>query len=177
MIIETQKDEKVVKRLEDIAKENKVRAEVIRGDSVYVVGFKGDTSAVEISSLRGIEGVIGVFPISHPYKIIARQVKNGNGTAIERGPKQVNVGGRIFGGDKPIYIAGPCAVEDREQLLEIALGLEEIGKEQGIFDRMMLRGGAYKPRSNPYSFRGLGEEGLKYLKEEGLDLGLYATKI
>ncbi|MBN2259596.1 MAG: 3-deoxy-7-phosphoheptulonate synthase [Clostridiales bacterium] len=75
-----------------------------------------------------------------------------------KNPKKVKVGNLVFGGEKPIIISGPCSVESREQIIELAIKLKAIGVD-------VLRGGAFKPRTSPYSFQGLGEEGLKYLKE------------
>ncbi|KPU43993.1 phospho-2-dehydro-3-deoxyheptonate aldolase [Oxobacter pfennigii] len=79
--------------------------------------------------------------------------------------KTIRVGNVEIGGNKPIIIAGPCSVEDEEQVLKIALEV----KNQ---DASILRGGAYKPRTSPYTFQGLGEEGLKYLKNAGIKAGL-----
>jgi 3-deoxy-7-phosphoheptulonate synthase len=79
--------------------------------------------------------------------------------------RTVNVRGIVFGGTRPILIAGPCSVESRDQIIEMAVRLKEIGVD-------VIRGGAFKPRTSPYDFQGLGEDGLKYLKEASDKTGL-----
>ncbi len=97
------------------------------------------------------------------YRIVSR---NGGGKySIGTASKSVTVAGVAFGGRRPVVIAGPCTVESLEQTLEIALEVKSCGAE-------MLRGGAFKPRTSPYDFQGLGEEGLKILAEVGKQTGL-----
>jgi len=102
-------------------------------------------------------GVDRVIPISRPYKLASREFCPVN--------TQFQVGGAAFGGDGVVIIAGPCAVESRSQTLEIAYAVKEAGAT-------MLRGGAFKPRTSPYSFQGLGEEGLEILADVRLATGL-----
>lgn len=104
-----------------------------------------------------LPGVQRVIPISKPYKLASRELKKED-TIVPVGPIKV-------GGKRIVVIAGPCAVESREQILETA----RIVRESGA---VALRGGAFKPRTSPYSFQGLGEEGLKYLKEAGEVYGM-----
>ncbi len=104
-----------------------------------------------------IPGVQRVIPISKPYKLASRELKKED-TIVPVGPIKV-------GGKRIVVIAGPCAVESREQILETA----RIVRASGA---VALRGGAFKPRTSPYSFQGLGEEGLKYLKEAGETFGM-----
>ena len=104
-----------------------------------------------------LQGVVKVVPISKPYKLASRELKKDD-TIVSVGPVKI-------GGKRIAIIAGPCSVESREQILETA----KIVKESGA---VILRGGAYKPRTSPYSFQGLGEEGLRYLKEAGEKTGL-----
>jgi 3-deoxy-D-arabino-heptulosonate 7-phosphate (DAHP) synthase len=108
-----------------------------------------------------LPGVEKVIPISKPYKMASREFKPEN-TIVEI----PNNRGQIIrvGGSRLIAIAGPCAVESRQQMLDAAAAVASSGAT-------MLRGGAYKPRTPPYSFQGLGEEGLKYLKEAGEKYG------
>ncbi len=123
----------------------------VQGEDATILAAVGklslDTREIEI--LPGVERVIH---ISKPYKLASREFKP-NDTIVEiencRSQK-IRVGG-----SRVIAIAGPCAVESREQMLEIAQAVVNSGA-------VMLRGGAYKPRTSPYSFQGLGEEGLKY---------------
>jgi len=133
----------------------------VKGEESTVLAAVGklamDTREVEV--LPGVEKVI---PISKPYKMASREFKPEN-TIVEI----PNNRGQIIrvGGSRLVAIAGPCAVESRQQMLDAAKAVAASGAT-------MLRGGAYKPRTSPYSFQGLGEEGLKYLKEAGEKYGL-----
>src|SRR5208337_806474 len=106
----------------------------------------------EIEALSVAHGVDNVVAIAQPFKLVSRQTRPQ--------PSVVNVGGAEFGikigGPEVVVIAGPCSVESREQLLETAQGVKRAGAT-------MLRGGAYKPRTSPYEFQGLGIEALKIL--------------
>ncbi len=128
----------------------------IVGEEETVLGAVGrmriDTRQVEI-----LPGVDRVIPISKPYKLASRELKKEDTV--------VRVGRVRIGGGRIAVIAGPCAVEDREQIHAAARSVREAGA-------VMLRGGAFKPRSSPYSFQGLGEEGLSLLKEAGEAVGL-----
>src|SRR5437899_5433437 len=115
---------------------------------VAAVGSGGSRSALE--ALKAAPGVEDVVPIAHPFKLVSRQVRAGR--------TQVNVGGVIMGGGDAVVIAGPCSVESREQLLATANAVKAAGAT-------LLRGGAYKPRTSPYDFQGLGVEALKLLQE------------
>jgi 3-deoxy-7-phosphoheptulonate synthase len=139
--------------------ENVVRAIAAGGGDARVVG----SSVVAVSGgagereLAGLAGVASVEPHAVPYKLVGRAVRP-EGTRVRVGP--VVVGGREF-----VVAAGPCAVESRGQVLEAALAVAGAGAR-------LLRGGAYKPRTSPYSFQGLGEEGLELLAEAGRAAGL-----
>ncbi len=127
------------------------------GTSNTVLGVVGETQTVDLQDFRALDGVKEVLRISEPYKLAGRTFK----------PKDsiVTVGNTVFGGNKIAMIAGPCSIESREQIRRIA-------KEVKATGTTMLRGGAYKPRSSPYSFQGLGEEGLKYMRAAGDETGL-----
>ncbi|MFP4563268.1 MAG: 3-deoxy-7-phosphoheptulonate synthase [Spirochaetia bacterium] len=127
------------------------RLREIVGEEETVIGAVG-ISAVDVRQVAILPGVERVIPISKPYKLASRELKRED-TIVEMGPVKI-------GGLRISVIAGPCAVESREQILSAAAEAREAGA-------VMLRGGAYKPRTSPYSFQGLGEEGLKYLKEAG----------
>lgn len=110
--------------------------------------------------LREVEiqpGVVRVIPISKPYKLASRELKK-NDTVIDLGPIKI-------GGPRIVVIAGPCAVESESQVMESA----ELVRNSGA---VVLRGGAFKPRTSPYAFQGLGEEGLRYLKAAGERFGM-----
>jgi 3-deoxy-7-phosphoheptulonate synthase len=121
-----------------------------------VVGAVGKGSK-DTAFFEGLPGVEKVVPISTPFKLVSRQMRPEDTT--------VNVGNVVIGGERITIIAGPCAVESRSQALTVA-------KEVRRYGAVLFRGGAFKPRSSPYSFQGLGEEGLKILAEVREETGL-----
>jgi 3-deoxy-7-phosphoheptulonate synthase len=123
-----------------------------------VIGAIGDRERIANLDLDGADGVDRVVPISKPYKLASSQFKHGV-------PTVVSVDGRRVGGGHFSLMAGPCTVESREQLLATAEAVKQGGAS-------MLRGGAYKPRTSPYSFQGLGGEGLRLLEEAKAETGL-----
>ncbi|MDC7231995.1 MAG: 3-deoxy-7-phosphoheptulonate synthase [Spirochaetales bacterium] len=123
----------------------------IVGDKETVLGAVGPVS-LDIRQVELLPGVAQVIPISKPYKLASRELKKED-TVFDVGPVTI-------GGNRVCVIAGPCAVESREQIIEAALAVKKAGA-------VILRGGAFKPRTSPYAFQGLGEEGCKYLKEAG----------
>jgi 3-deoxy-7-phosphoheptulonate synthase len=132
-----------------------------QGARVTIIGAIGDVeqdASVESLGLEGQPGVDRVVPILKPYKLASAQIRHGERTVIE-------IEGRKIGGEHFALIAGPCTVESREQVLTTA----EVVKEAGA---VMYRGGAYKPRTSPYAFQGLGQEGLRLLAEAKEQSGL-----
>ncbi|MCL6515547.1 3-deoxy-7-phosphoheptulonate synthase [Alicyclobacillus sp.] len=121
---------------------------------IGIIGPKERVLGMPIESMAGVEKVVKV---SNPFKLASR--------AFHPQDTLVQVGDVVVGGADPVIIAGPCSVESREQILEIAHAVKRSGAH-------MLRGGAFKPRSSPYSFQGLGEEGLKLLAEAREETGL-----
>src|SRR5256885_4726992 len=139
-------------------KECGYQAHVIRGASHTVIGAVGTNGRRgELEALQAAPGVEALVPISHPFKLVSRQLR--------RDTTIVDVGGVSIGGDHWVVIAGPCSVESREQLLEVANAVKRAGAT-------LLRGGAYKPRTSPYDFQGLGIEALKLLDEARNATGL-----
>jgi len=136
-----------------------LKEHVIYGTDRTVVACLGDKRMVDKSAIENAPMVERIVPILAPYKMASLEVKKEK-TVIEIGPSRFGVGGVKVG-----VIAGPCAVESREQLLETAQAVKEAGC-------IGLRGGAYKPRTSPYSFQGLGEKGLKILAEAREETGL-----
>jgi len=130
---------------------------MIRGVNRLVIGAVGDRRVINSLGLEIMPGVEKVVPIMKPYKLVSRESKQEN--------TLVKVKNLIVGGSAVTVIAGPCAVESREQLLAAADKVREAGA--GI-----LRGGAFKPRTSPYSFQGMEEEGLKLLAEAAAETGL-----
>jgi 3-deoxy-7-phosphoheptulonate synthase len=144
----------VVERIESVG----ARAHVSAGDELTLIGAIGDRDHVARLGLEGHAGVAQVVPILKPYKLASAQLRHG-------GRSTLKIGGRKVGGDHFALIAGPCTVESREQLMSAADAVSAAGAT-------MLRGGAYKPRTSPYSFQGLGQEGLRLLAEAKERTGL-----
>lgn len=130
---------------------------VSSGAERTIIGLIGDERPLDKGQLERLDGVDRVVPILNPYRIASRDFKQDS--------TSFRIGDHVVGGGEPFIIAGPCAVESRTQLLEIAHAVKEAGAHA-------LRGGAFKPRSSPYSFQGLGEEGLQYLAEAREETGL-----
>ena len=131
----------------------------IKGEQDTVLGAVG-MAHIDPREVELLPGVASVVPISKPYKLASRELKNEDTI--------VSVGNVKIGGNRVAIIAGPCACECRSQIMEIAALVREAGA-------VILRGGAFKPRTSPYSFQGLGEEGLKYLREAGDKYGMPVT--
>jgi len=129
-----------------------------KGTERTIIGVIGPEDILRNTPLEVFPGVEKVIPVLAPYKLVSREFKKEDSV--------IDVGKGIKIGTKKIVVmAGPCAIENRESLLEIAAEVKQAGAT-------VLRGGAFKPRTSPYSFQGLGEEGLKYLKEAGEKFGL-----
>lgn len=127
-----------------------LKAHLSRGKIRTIIGVMGDNSHVEPSSFETLDGVERVVPLLGPFKLASRDFKKEN-TVFP-------IDGSQIGSKKIIMMAGPCAVESRDQIIAAALAVKKSGA-------VALRGGAFKPRTSPYSFQGLGEEGLKLLAE------------
>ncbi len=129
-----------------------LRAHTIPGAQRVAIGITGNKEIVNPAAFETLPGVLEVIPVSHPYKLVSREVKPDDTV--------VSVGGVPVGGGHFVMIAGPCSVESYEQTLTIAKAVRAAGAH-------ILRGGAFKPRTSPYSFQGLGEPGLKILRQVG----------
>jgi 3-deoxy-7-phosphoheptulonate synthase len=134
----------VVERIEELG----LKAHVSKGTERTVIGVIGDERFIKREQLSLLPHVDDVIPILKPYKLASREFKQSNTV--------VKVGNVSIGGDEIVVIAGPCSVETEEQLLETAEAVKAAGAH-------LLRGGAFKPRTSPYAFQGLGEDGLKML--------------
>lgn len=146
----------LVKKLESKG----LRANVSRGTERTIVGVIGDTSKVteeEEDAIRVMTGVEEVMRIIKPYKLASREFRSEN-TVID-------ISGKLVGGKRIPVIAGPCSVENQEMMINVAVEVKKAGAS-------FIRGGAYKPRTSPYAFQGLGEEGLKYLADAREKTGL-----
>jgi len=134
------------------------RAHPIPGSTRTAIGITGNREPVESAALEALPGVAECVPVSKPYKLVGRELKQET-TVIDLGD------GVRVGSAELAIIAGPCAIESREQAFAIAAGVKAAGAK-------LFRGGAYKPRTSPYSFQGLAEEGLKILAEVRDQFGL-----
>jgi len=130
---------------------------VSRGVERTIVGVIGEEDVLRVQPLEAFPGVEKVMPILKPYKLVSREFKGKNSI--------VGIDGIKIGGKRIVVMAGPCSVESLD-------GLMTIGKSVKRSGALVLRGGAFKPRSSPYSFQGLGEEGLEYLQEVKQKTGL-----
>lgn len=130
---------------------------VSRGVERTIIGVIGEEDVLRVQPLEAFPGVEKVMPILKPYKLVSREFKPENSI--------VDVEGVKIGGKKIAIMAGPCSVESFEMLLEVAKKVKKAGAD-------ILRGGAFKPRSSPYSFQGLGEKGLKFLMDVKKETGM-----
>jgi len=130
---------------------------VSRGVERTIIGVIGEEDVLRVQPLEAFPGVEKVMPILKPYKLVSREFKSENSI--------VDVEGVKIGGKKIIVMAGPCSVESREMLMDVGKKVKKSGAS-------ILRGGAFKPRSSPYSFQGLGEEGLKFLRDVKKETGM-----
>jgi 3-deoxy-7-phosphoheptulonate synthase len=149
--------EQEIQHVIDRIREAGYNPHVTRGTERTIVAAVGSGRRHEIEALQVAPGVDNVVAIAQPFKLVSKQVKPHRTV--------VNVGGVRIGGDDVVVIAGPCSVESREQLLDTAQAVKRAGAS-------MLRGGAYKPRTSPYDFQGLGVEALKILAEARSETGL-----
>ncbi len=130
---------------------------VSKGVERTIIGVIGEEDVLRVQPLEAFPGVEKVMPILKPYKLVSREFKPENSI--------VDVEGVKIGGKKIVVMAGPCSVENFDMLLDIGKKVKKAGAS-------ILRGGAFKPRSSPYSFQGLGEKGLKFLRDVKKETGL-----
>jgi 3-deoxy-7-phosphoheptulonate synthase len=149
--------EEQITHIIDRIREAGYQPHVTRGTERTIVAAVGSGRRHEIEALQVAPGVDNVVAIAQPFKLVSRQVKPHRSI--------VRVGEVAIGGDTVAVIAGPCSVESREQLISTAHAVKKAGAS-------LLRGGAYKPRTSPYDFQGLGEEALKILREASEETGL-----
>src|SRR6185369_10895269 len=142
----------------DRIKECGFQAHVVKGEERTIIGAIGSSGRrSEIEALRAAPGVAEVIQISHPFKLVSRQLRQTRTV--------VDVRGTRIGSGELVVIAGPCSVESEEQVMETAHAVKAAGAR-------MLRGGAYKPRTSPYDFQGLGVEALCFLRQASRETGL-----
>jgi 3-deoxy-7-phosphoheptulonate synthase len=147
----------VCERIESLG----LKAHPIPGAIRTAIGITGNKGALDLGVLESMPGVIECIPVSKPYKLVSRDAKEED--TVLRIPTPS--GDVLFGGNHVGLVGGPCAVETEEQCLRTAEGVKKAGVK-------LFRGGAYKPRTSPYSFQGLGEDGLKILAQVRKHYGL-----
>ncbi len=154
--ISTDALDRLIQHVEDAG----LRAHVSRGEQRTIVGCIGDERLLDERRLASLEGVERVMPVLKPYKLASREFKVGN-TVIALGDSA----GTTIGGTDVVVIAGPCSVEGRDMLFDTAHHVQGAGAR-------LLRGGAFKPRSSPYAFQGMGEPGLQLLADVRAETGM-----
>lgn len=161
MIVTMKKDAdkaEVEKMIKELEKNNNVSITMIAGENYNVFGIVGDTTGIDEKHLKANNFVENVARVSAPYKRANRLFHHEDTVVDVAG---VKIGGR----EDVVVMGGPCSVESREQIMDIAESVKNAGGR-------MLRGGAYKPRTSPYAFQGLQTEGIKYMTEAGKTFGM-----
>ena len=158
IVLKPEASEQEINHIIEKVKKLGLTPHVSKGTERTIIGVIGPEEILQVTPLEVFPGVEKVMPVLAPYKLVSKEFKH-DSSVIDLG-KGVKIGGK-----KIVIMAGPCAIENPETLTDIARLVKEAGAT-------VLRGGAFKPRTSPYSFQGLGEEGLKYLKKAGDDLGL-----
>jgi len=157
IVMKSSATEDEINRVMDKIKDVGLAVHLSKGEERTIVGAIGDESLMESVPIKALGGVEKVMHIMKPYKLVGRELKCDD-TVID-------AGGVKIGGDEVVVMAGPCSVESRESIIESARDVCSSGAR-------ILRGGAFKPRTSPYSFQGLGVEGLKYMAEAKKETGL-----
>ncbi len=147
----------VCQRIESLG----LKAHPIPGAARTAIGITGNSGPVDVGTLEAMPGVVECIPVSKPYKLVSRDLKEENSVIRIPTPS----GEVTFGGKAVAIVGGPCAIETREQAFTIARHVKAAGAR-------LFRGGAYKPRTSPYSFQGLGEPGLQILAAVREEVGL-----
>lgn len=137
-------------RILEFLKNNKLGSLIIEDEEILKIGVLGDRSNVDMDRLLSFHGVDELVVIGKSYKFVSRE--------FQKQDTVIDIKGRKIGGGNFMLMAGPCAIENRESVFQIAEQVKKSGAQ-------ILRGGAFKPRTSPYDFQGLGEEGLKYMRE------------
>ncbi|HVB97222.1 MAG TPA: 3-deoxy-7-phosphoheptulonate synthase [Chloroflexota bacterium] len=145
--------ERVVARVEELG----FRAHLSAGEERTIIGVIGDERPLSTEVLEALDGVERVVPVLQPFKLASRDFKPDNSV--------IRIGDAKVGGDEIVVMAGPCAVESREQIFEVAWAVKEAGAK-------VLRGGAFKPRTSPYTFQGMGIAALELLGEVRETVGI-----
>ena len=146
-----------IEAVEKVLRDHQLGVHISNGSAATIIGVIGDKSALAGVNLEMMDGVDKCVPIMHSYKLASREICPEGRT--------VSVGDAVIGGKRLAMMAGPCAVESEEQIMEAAAGVKKAGAQ-------FLRGGAYKPRTSPYAFQGMEDEGFKMLRQAADAVGL-----
>jgi len=157
IIMKPKASEEEIRKVKDIIEGKGLEVNLSRGDTYYIIGVVGDTSIIDAKKMQVLKGVDRVMKVQEPFKK-ANRIFKPEDTVID-------VNGSVIGGSRLGVMAGPCSVESEEQIVEVAKRVKAAGAN-------FLRGGAFKPRTSPYSFQGLELEGLKLLKTAKQETGL-----
>ncbi len=157
IVMKPRVEESEVRQICGLLEEHGLTPHVSAGHERTIIGIIGDKSKLNLAQLEMRSGVDKLVPIVEPYKLASRP--------FHPEPTVFQIGDVVFGGAELVQIAGPCSVESHEQLLEVAEAVSACGAR-------VLRGGAYKPRTSPYSFQGLGIDGLKMMREVADQFGM-----
>lgn len=157
IVMKPQAKKESVERIKNIIEGKGLDAHISDGKEVTIIGVVGDKSRLQDQNLEIFEDVDKIVSVTESYKLANRK--------FHPEPSIVKVGNVEIGSDRLVVMSGPCAVESKEQLLATAHAIKKAGAQ-------ILRGGAYKPRTSPYAFQGLEEEGLQYMKEAREETGL-----
>lgn len=157
IVMKPQAKKESIERIKNLIESKGLDAHISAGREVTIIGVVGDKSKLRDQNLEIYEDVDKIVSVTESYKLANRK--------FHPEPSKVKVGNVIIGGGELVIMSGPCAVESQEQLMQTAIAIKKAGAQ-------ILRGGAYKPRTSPYAFQGLEEEGLQYMKEAREATGL-----
>lgn len=158
IVLKSDATEQQISHIIEKAEKLGLKAHISRGTERTIVGLIGPEDVLRVTPLEVFPGVERVIPVLAPYRLVSREFKRENSI--------VKINDRVeFGGRRIPVMAGPCSIESAKGIRSIAQKVKKSGAT-------ILRGGAFKPRTSPYDFQGLGEEGLKYLAEAGREFGL-----
>lgn len=158
IVLKPNATEKEIQHVVGKIKELGLKAMLSEGKERTIIGVIGEEDKARLQPFEAFPGVESVVPIQKPYKFVSREFRKENSLVTIAPGVQV-------GGEKIIVMAGPCTVESKERLMRIAKDVKKSGAK-------VLRGGAFKPRTSPYSFQGLGEKGMKFLYEAKKEAGI-----
>lgn len=157
IVMKPKAKEESIQKIKSLIEAKGLDAHISTGKEITIVGVVGDKSKLSDQNLELFEDVDKIMPVTESYKLANRK--------FHPEPTKVKVGNVEIGGSSLVIMSGPCAIESKEQLLSTAHAIKKAGAQ-------ILRGGAYKPRTSPYAFQGLEEEGLQYMKEAREETGL-----